>query len=82
MKNKPQQPRPVEGEGSYSATRRYNRHLASALASGGLEGAAEQARHALDSPQGDELGRAAAVAKKGPKLASGSASGRKVAAPT
>ena len=58
---------PVEGEGSYSATRRYNQHLSDAIARGGLEAGAEQARRALEGPEGKELKRAADAAKKGPK---------------
>ena len=58
---------PLEGEGSYSATRRYNQHLGDAIASGDLEAGAEAARHAVEGPEGPELERAAEEAKKGPK---------------
>ncbi len=71
---------PLEGEGSYSAARRYNRHLGDAVASGDLEAGAEQARQALAGPEGNELRRAAAEAKKGPKQAATSASSAKTAA--
>jgi len=58
---------PVEGEGSYSATRRYNQHLGDAVTSGDLEAGAEEARRAVDGPEGKELERAAEDAKKGPQ---------------
>ena len=58
---------PLEGEGSYSATRRYNQHLGDAVASGDLEGGAEEAGRALDGPDGRELQRAAEEAKTGPR---------------
>ena len=34
----------LEGEGSYSATRKYNQHLGEAIDSGDIEDAAEEAR--------------------------------------
>ena len=34
---------PLEGEGSYSAARRYNQHVGDAVASGDLEAGAEEA---------------------------------------
>ena len=71
---------PLEGEGSYSAARRYNRHLGDAVASGDLEAGAEEARSALDGPEGAELRRAAVEAQKGPKPSATSAATRKAAA--
>jgi hypothetical protein len=62
---KPEQP--VEGEGSYSATRRYNQHLGEAVESGDLEAGAEAARRAVEGEEGVELERAAEQAKHGPK---------------
>jgi hypothetical protein len=59
----------LEGEGSYSATRRYNAGLAQAVASGELEAGAQAARQAMAGPEGKELKRAAEQAKKGPKQA-------------
>ena len=56
----------VEGEGSYSATRRYNKHLGDAIESGELDAGAEAARRALNTPEGAELERAAKQAKRGP----------------
>jgi len=61
---------PLEGEGSYSATRRYNKHLGDAVASGDLEEGAERARRAVEGPEGPQLKRAAEQAKRGPKAAS------------
>ncbi len=58
---------PLEGEGSYSATRRYNKPRGDAVASGDLEPGAEQARRAMDGPEAEELERAAEQAKRGPK---------------
>jgi len=57
----------LEGEGSYSATRKYNQHLAEAIDSGDIEAAADEARRALDGPEGPELRRAEHQAKNGPK---------------
>jgi len=58
---------PLEGEGSYSAARRYNQHVGDAVASGDLEAGAEEAARALDGPEGNELRRAAEESKTGPK---------------
>ncbi|MEO7036411.1 MAG: hypothetical protein ABI548_20880 [Polyangiaceae bacterium] len=57
----------LEGEGSYTATRNYNKHLAEALDSGDIEAAADAARRAVEGPEGEELARAAEEAKHGPK---------------
>ncbi|HEY1533071.1 MAG TPA: hypothetical protein VGF76_03610 [Polyangiaceae bacterium] len=57
----------LEGEGSYSATRRYNQHLGEAIDSGDIEAAADEARRALEGPEGPELRRAEQDAKNGPK---------------
>ena len=57
----------LEGEGSYSATRRYNKHLGEAIESGDTEAGAEEALRAVEGPEGPELARAAEDAKKGPK---------------
>jgi DNA-binding GntR family transcriptional regulator len=68
MKNeetkKPAQP--LEGEGSYDATRRYNAHLADAIDSGDVDAAAEAARRALEGPERAELERAEKRGKAGP----------------
>ncbi|HET7542899.1 MAG TPA: hypothetical protein VFK05_23665 [Polyangiaceae bacterium] len=68
---------PLEGEGSYSATRRYNKHLGEAVARGDLEAGAERARRAVEGAEGKELVRAAEQAKRGPKAASASPASRK-----
>jgi hypothetical protein len=58
----------VEGEGSYSATRDYNKHLAGALADKKkIERGAETARKAVDGPEGAELRAAEARGKAGPR---------------
>jgi hypothetical protein len=58
---------PLQGEGNYSATRRYNKHLGDAIESGDLEAGAEAARRAIEGAEGAELERAAQAAKRGPK---------------
>jgi hypothetical protein len=57
---------PVEGEGSYTATRRYNQHLGDAIDSGDVEAAADSARRALEGPERAELERAEKQGKAGP----------------
>ena len=64
---KPTPTQPVEGEGSYTATRRYNQHLGDAVDSGDLEAAADEARRALEGPEREELERAEQQGKEGPK---------------
>jgi hypothetical protein len=64
-----QSKQPLQGEGNYSATRRYNQHLGEAIAEGDLEAAADAARRAVEGPEGAELERAAEQAKQGPKQA-------------
>ena len=58
----------LEGEGSYSATRKYNQHLGEAIDSGDIEAAADEARRAIDGPEGPELRRAEEQGKAGPKV--------------
>ena len=69
MSNRNAQPskQPLEGEGSYSATKRYNQHLGEAIEQGDIEDGAEAARQAIEGPEGEELARAAERAKRGPK---------------
>jgi hypothetical protein len=69
MKNDDSKPstQPVEGEGSYTATRRYNQHLGDAIDSGDVEAAADEARRALEGPEREELERAEKQGKSGPK---------------
>lgn len=60
----------VEGEGSYSATRDYNKHLGRALADKkNIERGAEAARKAVAGPEGAELRAAEEKAKAGPRVA-------------
>ena len=55
----------VEGEGSYSATRRYDEGVQRSVAKGDVERLAKEAAQALDGPEGDELRRAEQAAKRG-----------------
>jgi hypothetical protein len=57
----------LEGEGSYTATRRYNRHLGEAIDSGDIEAAADEARRALEGPEGPALKAAEEAGKRGPQ---------------
>ena len=61
------QDQPLEGEGSYSAARRYNQHLGDAIDAGDIEVGADAARRALEGPEGAALKRAAEEAKAGPR---------------
>lgn len=57
----------VEGEGSYSATRAYNRNLARALDDKrSIERGAERARRAVEGSEGPELREAEKRGKSGP----------------
>jgi hypothetical protein len=59
----------LEGEGSYSATRRYNRKLADAVRDqDSMKRGAERARRAVEGPEGRELRAAEARARRGPKI--------------
>lgn len=60
----------VEGEGSYSATRAYNKNLGRALADKkGIEQGEEEALKAVEGPQAAELRAAEAKGKAGPRAA-------------
>jgi hypothetical protein len=60
----------VEGEGSYSATRRYNKNLRAAAADEvGIKRGAKQAREAVEGAEGAELRAAEQRAKAGPRPA-------------
>ena len=48
----------VEGEGSYSATREYDRQVEKTVKSGKVEQKAKAAKRAVDSDEGDALRRA------------------------
>ena len=59
----------LEGEGSYSATRRYNAGLAEHVRSANVEGLGKKAAKALEGPEGEQLRKAEKQAKKGPRAA-------------
>lgn len=58
-------PSKVEGEGSYTATHRYDEGVERSVAEGKTEELAKKAAKALDGPEGDELRKAEAAAKQG-----------------
>jgi hypothetical protein len=66
----------LEGEGSYTATRKYNQHLAEHQRTEDVERLAEDAREALEGEEGGELRQAEEKAKQGPGQTPGQ-SGRK-----
>ena len=55
----------VEGEGSYTATRRYNANLTKAMKAGRTIELAEAAKKALEGPEGASLREAERVGKEG-----------------
>ncbi len=57
----------LEGEGSYSATRRYNAGVAEHVRSGNVERLGKKAAKALDGAEGAELEKAEKLAKRGPR---------------
>ena len=57
----------VEGEGSYTAARAYDKNVRSFAARENTQQLADQARRALDGAQGEELKRAEQRGKAGPK---------------
>lgn len=56
----------LEGEGSYSATRDYNRHLEQDLKSRDVSKSAAKARRALEGSEARELSEAEKKGKRGP----------------
>jgi hypothetical protein len=56
----------VEGEGSYTGTRRYNEHLKKHIQTHNTEELAEEARRALEGDEKEELEEAEQRAKRGP----------------
>jgi len=54
-----------EGEGSKTAARRYGRAVQKTVRSGVVAEKARQAARALEGPEGSELRRAEALAKRG-----------------
>jgi hypothetical protein len=63
---KQEQSTQVEGEGSYTSTRRYNEHLKQHIETQNTEELAEQARKALEGDEKAELEEAERRAKRGP----------------
>jgi hypothetical protein len=60
--------RQLEGDGSYTATRSYNKNLARAVADkGSIERGAEAARKAVEGPEGAALREAEKRGKAGPR---------------
>ena len=55
----------IEGEGSYSGTREYNKRTAEFIKKGKVDKAAKEAEHAVDSGEADELKRAEDKGKAG-----------------
>jgi len=55
----------VEGEGSYTATHRYNAGLKESMQRGDSDALAQEAKEALDGPEGEELRKAEAEGKRG-----------------
>lgn len=62
--NQNESKQPVEGEGSYSATRRYQQDLDAYQQSGKSERAAQRAREAVEGDEGKELQKAEDEAKR------------------
>lgn len=58
-------PTKLEGEGSYTATRRYDEGVERSVAEGKTDELARKAAAALDGPEGDELRKAEQAAKNG-----------------
>lgn len=69
----------LEGEGSYSATRRYNAGAAGHAKSADVAGLGKKAAKALDGAEGPALRQAEKQAKQGPRAAptGGKAAGRR-----
>lgn len=57
----------LEGEGSYSATRRYNQGLAKHQKQADVGELAKRARKAVEGAEGTELRRAEERGKRGPR---------------
>ena len=60
-----------EGEGNKTAARRYGRAVQQTVRSGTVDSKARQAARALDGPEGSELRRAEALAKRGKTASAG-----------
>jgi hypothetical protein len=55
----------VEGEGSYTAARRYREGVEHTVEEGHVKEHAEQAKQAIDGPEGESLRRAEQAGKRG-----------------
>ena len=62
----PAKPEGVEGEGSYTATRRYDEHVKKHIETGNVEEEAKRAKQALEGDERAELEDAERRAKRGP----------------
>jgi hypothetical protein len=60
-------PNKNEGEGSYSATRRYDADVRDFVKSGKVDEAAQDAKRAIDGPDGPALSEAEKRGKRGPR---------------
>lgn len=58
--------RTVEGEGNYTATRRYNEHVGQHIANNDPEKLAKEAKRALEGDERGELEEAEQRGKRGP----------------
>jgi len=67
----------LEGEGSYSATERYNAGVQKTVESGRVEELAKRARRAVDHDDADELGQARRAASHGHSVRSNSGVGHR-----
>jgi hypothetical protein len=56
----------VEGEGSYTGTRRYNEHVKKTIEKGNIDELAEEAKRALEGDEKEELEEAERLGKRGP----------------
>lgn len=70
----------LEGEGSYTATRRYNAGLAKHVRSANVAELGRSAAKALDGAEGKQLRRAEKAGKAGPRAARPARSARGSAA--
>lgn len=61
----------VQGEGDYTATRRYNEHVKKHVETADVEELARQAREALEGDEKEELETAEREGKRGPRPNSG-----------
>jgi hypothetical protein len=80
MKNKSTASKKLEGEGSYSGTRGYNKGLAAHMKSADIGRLAKKAAKALDGKEGASLRKAEKSARSGPKAASSSSTRRAASA--